>query len=148
MIAATGSLVFKTGLHLRCPAHYSVRFPLRMTEGTMHKLPAAGLFLALALAAATAHGADDFPNRPIRLVVPFAPGGGTDIAARLVAEKLQAKWGQPVIVENKPGAGGNLGAEDVYRAEPDGYTLLLSPPPPLVINENLYSNLGFEPKRF
>jgi tripartite-type tricarboxylate transporter receptor subunit TctC len=92
--------------------------------------------------------ASEYPNRTIRLVVPFAPGGGTDNAARLIAEKLHAKWGQPVVVENRPGAGGNIGAELVYRSEPDGYTLLLAPPPPLVINENLYSKISFQPDRF
>src|SRR5690606_26672302 len=102
--------------------------------------------LGVALSANGA-GATDFPDRAIKLVVPFAPGGGTDIAARLVAEKLHAKWGQPVIVDNRPGAGGNIGAEYVYRSEPDGYTLLLTPPPPLVINESLYAKVAFQPDR-
>lgn len=112
----------------------------------MNKAIACAVSGGMALAANGA-GVDDFPERVIRLVVPFAPGGGTDIAARLVAEKLHAKWGQPVIVDNRPGAGGNIGAEYVYRSEPDGYTLLLTPPPPLVINESLYARIAFQPDR-
>jgi tripartite-type tricarboxylate transporter receptor subunit TctC len=89
--------------------------------------------------------AQEFPTKMIKLVVPFPPGGGTDIVARLISEKLQAKWGQPVVIENRPGAGGNIGAEYVFRSPPDGYTLLLTPPPPLVINKGLYGKLSFDP---
>ena len=115
----------------------------------MHSITraAAGLLLALTSAFGAAQ-APDYPSKPVRLVVPFAPGGGTDIVARIVAEKIQAKWGQPVIVDNRPGAGGNIGAEFVYRAAPDGYTLLLTPPPPLVINQSLYSKIPFKPDEF
>lgn len=109
---------------------------------------AGSLFLVATLASAAGTSAANYPNRTIRLVVPFATGGGTDNVARLIADKLHTKWGQPVIVENRPGAGGNIGAELVYRSEPDGYTLLVAPPPPLVINEALYSKMGFEPERF
>jgi tripartite-type tricarboxylate transporter receptor subunit TctC len=89
--------------------------------------------------------AQDYPTKLIKIVVPFAPGGGTDIVARLVAERLQAKWGQPVIIDHRPGAGGNIGAEAVFRSPPDGHTLLLTPPPPLVINKGLYAKLSFDP---
>jgi tripartite-type tricarboxylate transporter receptor subunit TctC len=107
----------------------------------------AGIVLAGAAMTGTAH-AEDFPNKPIRLVVPFAPGGGTDIVARIVAEAMQKKWGQPVIVDNRPGAGGNVGADFVFHSAPDGYTLMLTPPPPLVINESLYRKMPFEPAKF
>lgn len=104
--------------------------------------------LAAAMGLAAPVHAQSFPDKMIRIVVPFAPGGGTDVVARLIAEKLQAKWGQPVVVENRPGAGGNVGAEAVFRAAPDGYTLLLTPPPPLVINKSLYRSLSFDPDQF
>jgi tripartite-type tricarboxylate transporter receptor subunit TctC len=92
--------------------------------------------------------AQDYPNKPVRIVSPFPAGGSADVIPRIVGEKLSAKWGQPVIVENRVGAAGNIGAEYVYRADPDGYTLLASPPPPLIINQNLYRNLAFDPAQF
>jgi tripartite-type tricarboxylate transporter receptor subunit TctC len=92
--------------------------------------------------------AGDYPDRAVKIVVPFAAGGTADAVPRLVGDWLSRKWGQPVIIENRTGAGGNIGAEFVYRADPDGYTLLSSPPPPLVINQNLYPQLGFDPAKF
>jgi tripartite-type tricarboxylate transporter receptor subunit TctC len=108
---------------------------------------ALGLLLALAIASPRpAHA--DYPDRPVKMVVPFAAGGTADAVPRLVGDWLSRKWGQPVIIENRTGASGNVGAEFVYRAAPDGYTLLSSPPPPLVINQNLYPKLGFDPAKF
>jgi tripartite-type tricarboxylate transporter receptor subunit TctC len=107
----------------------------------------------LLLAAASAFAltlvqAQDYPSRPIKIVVPYPAGGSADLVPRAIVDELRAKWGQPVLVENHPGAGGNVGAEFVYRAEPDGYTLLATPPGPLVVNQNLYRNLRFDPSKF
>ena len=90
--------------------------------------------------------ADPYPVRPIRLIVGFAPGGGTDITARPVAQKLAELVGQPVIVENRPGAGGNIATEQVTRAAADGYTLLMGTIAVLAINPTLYGNLRFDPE--
>jgi tripartite-type tricarboxylate transporter receptor subunit TctC len=84
----------------------------------------------------------------VKIVVPFPGGGGNDILARIVGDKLQAKWGHPIVVENKSGAGGNIGADLAYQSEPDGYTLLLSPPGPLAINQSLYKQLSYKPLEF
>jgi tripartite-type tricarboxylate transporter receptor subunit TctC len=92
--------------------------------------------------------AEDYPDRPVKIIVPFAAGGTADAIPRLVGDWLSRKWGQPVVIENRTGAAGNIGAEFVYHAEPDGYTLLSTPPPPLVINQNLYPKLGFDPAKF
>jgi tripartite-type tricarboxylate transporter receptor subunit TctC len=103
---------------------------------------------ALLLLAAPCLAQTPYPNRQVRVVVPFPAGGSADILCRLVGEKLSAAWGQMVIVDNRAGAGGNVGAEIVYRAEPDGYTLLCSPPGPLSINHNLYKTLPYDWARF
>ncbi len=103
---------------------------------------------ALAIGAAPAQAQGAFPNRAVRVIVPFPAGGSADVLARIVAEKMSAKWGQPVVVENRAGAGGNIGAESVFRADPDGYTILSSPPGPLAINQSLYKVLNFEPPKF
>ena len=80
--------------------------------------------------------------------MPFPAGGTADAVPRLVADWLSRKWGQPVVIENRTGAAGNIGAEAVYRSAPDGYTLLSAPPPPLVINQSLYPKLAFDPAKF
>ena len=86
----------------------------------------------------------NWPARPVRVVVPFTPGGSTDITARLVSNRLQEVWGQSVVVENKPGAGGNIAADMVAHSDPDGYTILISGPP-LVTNQFLYPSLSYDP---
>ena len=107
------------------------------------------LVLSLTAALATAMvRAEDYPARVIKIVVPFPAGGTADVMPRVIAEWLSRKWGQTVIVENHTGAGGNIGAEVVAKSEPDGYTLLASPPPPLVINQSLYPHLEFDPQQF
>ena len=100
------------------------------------------LLIALALVAELACA--QYPAKPLRLVVPFAPGGSTDIFARLVAERLAAPLGQPVVVENRAGAAGNLGAEAVARAAPDGYTLLMATTGVMAINNALYANMTYD----
>ena len=110
-------------------------------------LAALGAFL-LVFAQVHIAAQEVYPNRPIKIIVPFPPGGIVDALTRVVAEKLSVKFGQPVIVENKAGATGNIGAELVANARPDGYTLLSTPPPPLVINQSLFKQLPFDPVRF
>src|SRR5579862_6373540 len=110
-----------------------------------------GLCVIACAAAGPANAQSDvsnYPDRPVRVIVPYPPGGGSDILARLIVQKIQALWGQPIVVENHAGASGNVGTESVFRAAPDGYTLLFTAEPPLVINESLYGKLNFDPKAF
>jgi tripartite-type tricarboxylate transporter receptor subunit TctC len=95
--------------------------------------------------AAAAPTQSDFPNKPIRLIIPFTPGGVTDTSGRYIAEQLSIKLKQQVIVENKPGASGNIGAQMVASAEPDGYTLLLGFDGTIVINPHVFEKLPFDP---
>jgi tripartite-type tricarboxylate transporter receptor subunit TctC len=102
--------------------------------------------LALAALALTSQ-AQDFPNRPVKILVPQTPGGASDALARIVAQKLNEKWGQPVVVENRAGAGGNVGMEVVANAPADGYTLLMSYVGTHAINGSLYKKLPFDPEK-
>jgi tripartite-type tricarboxylate transporter receptor subunit TctC len=106
------------------------------------------LFLAASAPLQSGARAEEYPDRAVKIVVPFPAGGTADAVPRIIGDWLSRKWGQPVIIENRPGAAGNIGAELVYRSPPDGYTLLCAPPPPLVINQNLYPKLGFDPTKF
>ena len=92
--------------------------------------------------------AQPYPNKTIRIIVPNPAGGSADLLPRLISEQLAVKLGQPVLVDNRAGAAGNIGAEAVYNAEPDGYTLLAAPPPPLTVNLNLYSKLNYDSTKF
>ena len=89
--------------------------------------------------------AQDFPKHAVTIIVPFPAGGGGDILARLAVQGLETKWGVPVVVENRPGAGGNIGATTVARAAPDGYTLLLAGSPQYAVNVTLYKKLPYDP---
>ena len=108
----------------------------------------AGLAAMLALALAPlARAQDDYPNRTVRIIVPFAPGGSTDVVARILADKLGAEFNQSFVVENRGGAGGNIGADVVAKAAPDGYTLLMGTTGVLAINKYLYKEMPFDPER-
>ena len=108
------------------------------------------LVLAALFAAAPdlAAAQDSYPSRPIRMIVPLSAGGSADVIPRIVAEKLTLRFGYPVIVENRPGATGGVGAEVVFKAEPDGYTVLATTPPVLVINESLNRKIAYDPRAF
>jgi len=103
--------------------------------------------LGLLLHAATT-SAQEWPTKAVRIIVPFPAGGSADLLPRVVGERLAQQWGQPVIIENRAGAGGNIGATAVFQADPDGYTLLSAPPPPLVINRLLYPKLAYDSTQF
>jgi tripartite-type tricarboxylate transporter receptor subunit TctC len=104
--------------------------------------------LALALLCAAPAAADEaYPSRPIRIFVGFAAGGGTDVMARIVAPRMSERLGQPVIIENRAGAGGNLATEVVAKSAADGYTLLMGTIAALAINPSLYKNLPFDPQK-
>ena len=117
--------------------HRSIR-----SAGALVAIVAASLF-AVSLAFAQA----DYPSKPIRLVVPFPPGGTTDILARAVAQKLTEAWGQQVIVDNRPGAGGNIGSDLVAKAAPDGYTLLMGTVGTHAINPSLYARMPYDAQK-
>ena len=102
------------------------------------------LIVTLACQAASAA---DYPTRPIRMIVPYAPGGASDIFARMVAEKFTAAWSQQVVVDNRAGAGGNIGSDLVAKANPDGYTMLLGTSGSNAVNPSLYSKLPYDAKR-
>jgi tripartite-type tricarboxylate transporter receptor subunit TctC len=130
-----------------------MRKRLGLTASAAAALATAVLTSVLAAASALAQDlaqdlAANYPQRAVKLIVSAPPGGGVDIVARVVADKLQQKFGQPFVVENRAGAGGNLGAEAVAAADPDGYTLLAAQPGPLTINSLLYKKLNFDPAAF
>src|SRR2546426_3896496 len=108
----------------------------------------AALWLAAALAVLTPHAAaaaDAYPAKPIRFVVAFPPGGGTDIIARSIAHKLAERFAQQVVVDNRPGAGGNIGTDIVAKSAPDGYTILMGSAGPLPIKPSPFAQMPFDP---
>jgi tripartite-type tricarboxylate transporter receptor subunit TctC len=108
---------------------------------------AAALTALFALAATPSVRADDYPTRPVTLVVPYTPGGSTEILARIISQKLGERLGQAVVVEMKPGAGTVIGATAVAQAPPDGYTLLMATPTPLAINVTVHKKLPYDPAK-
>jgi tripartite-type tricarboxylate transporter receptor subunit TctC len=104
-----------------------------------------GIFLAFAAPFSPASAEPDFPKKPVRLIVGFAPGGGADSAARLIAPKLAEKLGQPVVIDNRPGAGGNLASELLTKTDPDGYTIMLTTVGSLAINPHMPGGTSFNP---
>jgi len=111
----------------------------------MNKLVKALIGGAALAAASTLAAAQAWPSKPIKFIVPYPPGGTSDILARAVGQKLQEKWGQPVVVENKPGATGNIGADFVAKSPPDGYTMLVADIGSLAIAPSVVKELPFEP---
>lgn len=113
----------------------------------MRRLVYAVVAAAVAIAALPAHAQDagKFPERPIRLVVGFPPGGATDILARILAQHIPEQMGQPLVVDNRPGAGGTIGAAIVAKSPPDGYTLLMVPSGPYTVGANIYLNVPYHP---
>ena len=127
-----------------CQPVQQVRTPVKTWQ---RRLPQALLALAVAcvgLIANPSHAQANYPSKPIRLIVPFTPGGVTDTSGRLIAEQLSKRLGQQVVVDNKPGASGNIGTQMVTAAEPDGYTLLLGFDGTLVINPHVFAKVGFD----
>jgi tripartite-type tricarboxylate transporter receptor subunit TctC len=107
-----------------------------------------GAALVATLALSSSGAAQNYPNRTVKIIVPFPAGGTADAMPRIVADWLSRKWGQAVVVENRAGAGGNVGAEAAFKSDPDGYTLFSAPPPPLVYNHVLNPKLNFDPTQF
>ena len=99
---------------------------------------------ALGLALAASAPAQDYPAKPVKIIVPFAPGGVTDNSARVIADALGTRLGQPVIVENRPGASGNIGSAQVAQSAPDGYTLVLGFDGTMVINPHVFPKMPFD----
>jgi tripartite-type tricarboxylate transporter receptor subunit TctC len=118
--------------------------PMQSREGIPRRVFLGALAVSGALLAETTHAQPgDYPNRPVRLVVPFAPGGSSDAVSRVLAQKLSTQMGQQVVVDSRPGAGGNLGADIVAKAKPDGYTLLFAAGS-FAVNVSLYDKLPYD----
>jgi tripartite-type tricarboxylate transporter receptor subunit TctC len=105
------------------------------------------IFACSILVPESARAQEVYPSRAVRIIMPFPAGSGTDILARLIADQFSRKWGHAVTVDNMSGAGGNIGGQTVTRAAPDGHTLLFVPAPPLVINQFMYKNTGYDPTK-
>jgi tripartite-type tricarboxylate transporter receptor subunit TctC len=106
------------------------------------------LALISSLCSSPAIAAGDYPSRLVKVILPFPPGSTLDALARVMTDQMAQKWGQPVVIENVTGGGGNIGTDRFARSAPDGYTLMFSPPGPLTINPLLYSDVAFDPTKF
>ena len=117
---------------------------------TRRNCVARALFAALLASFVGTAGAaaQDYPSRAVRLIVPYPAGGATDIVGRIMQEWLSRKWNQPVVVDNRSGAAGNIGTEAAFKSEPDGYTILVNAPSPMTVNQSLYAKLNFDPSEF
>src|SRR5262245_43430745 len=153
---SVGFSLAQPGIHVGARAGLvpGARLPSRQNvrgRSTMRPITSGLIALAALLAVLPADNAraqDTYPSRVVRIVVPYPAGGGTDTLARLLADQLGRKWGQSAIVENVGGAAGNIGAAEVARAAPDGYTLLLTSPGPIATNSFLYKDMGYDPARW
>lgn len=116
-------------------------------ENFARALSATALVIAAASAMPATAVAQTYPDKPVRFIVPFPPGGAVDTVGRLVAGGLSKAWGQPVVVENKPGAASNLGAEFVAHSKPDGYTIMIASDPALTMNMHVHEKLPFDPEK-
>jgi tripartite-type tricarboxylate transporter receptor subunit TctC len=126
----------------------NLHHPVSECRLVAQRLIGLAMVLAAMLSAHVVAHAQGYPSRPVKVIVPFPAGGTADVMPRIFSDRLSRKWAQPVVIENRTGAAGNIGAEAVAKADPDGYTLLAAPPPPLVINQSLYPRLGFDPSQF
>jgi tripartite-type tricarboxylate transporter receptor subunit TctC len=117
-------------------------------KGLKAAITALAAMLAFAASDAPGFAQAGFPSRAVKMIVPYPPGGGTDLLARVLADQLGRKWGQAVIVENVGGAGGNIGATEVARAAPDGYTLLFASPGPIATNAYMYKEMAYDPAQW
>src|SRR5207253_1675726 len=137
------------GRHVSCFAgawEFAVWRGEIMHAAAIRFMRGASLALTMMLAAAAAR-AETYPSRPITVVVPFAGGSASDVVTRIVLERMSASMGQPIIVENRPGAGGNTGTAAVAKATPDGYTIVGSGSGPIAANRTLYKDLGYDPEK-
>ena len=120
---------------------------MRLGARSFGQALAGGLAVCAMLLVAASAKAQSYPDHPVRVIVPYTPGGGTDVVARAISQRLSEKWRQAVIVDNRPGAGTAIGGEAVAKASPDGYTLLFSDSTTFVILPHVYSNLKFDPAK-
>ncbi len=121
---------------------------MRRGGRTQLRLGAALLGVVVGALVMGAAAAQDYPTRTVRMIVPYPAGGATDALARIMQEWLTRRWGQPIVIDNRTGAAGNIGTEAAYKADPDGYTILVNAPSPMTVNQSLYPKLNFEPAEF